>query len=289
MRTALLRAVSHDLRSPLVSGLRVPGVELTSADRDKLLDTAAESLEQLSRLAGSLLDLTRLQAGARPVFPRPSDLGEIITHALAGLGPPGRAVRVDLPPGLPAVMADPPLMERVIANLTGNALRYSPAGGPPRLSARARGGRVELRVDDRGPGVPPGAWDTMFAPFQRLGDPGSATGIGLGLAVARGLDRGDARHAGTGGNSWRWPDHDHVHACRPPPHPAGARLARIGGSRPMTTIAGRRPPSAWNCRCGTGTLASMASGVASSRPSAPSCAAAGPPAKAGDAGRPAKG
>jgi two-component system sensor histidine kinase KdpD len=84
-------------------------------------------------------------------------------------------------------MADPPLMERVIANLTGNALRYLPAGGPPRLSARARGGRVELRVADRGPGVPPGAWDTMFAPFQRLGDPGSATGIGLGLAVARGL------------------------------------------------------------------------------------------------------
>jgi two-component system sensor histidine kinase KdpD len=95
MRTALLRAVSHDLRSPLaaataaVSGLRVPGIELTAADRDELLDTAVESLELLSRLAASLLDLTRLQAGARPVFPCPSDLAEIITHALAGLGPPG--------------------------------------------------------------------------------------------------------------------------------------------------------------------------------------------------------
>jgi two-component system sensor histidine kinase KdpD len=192
---ALLRAVSHDLRSPLaaataaVSGLRVPDTELTAADRDELLDTAGESLELLSRLAASLLDLTRLQAGARPVFPRPSDLEEIITHALAGLGAPGRAVRIDLPPGLPAVMADPPPMERVIANLTGNALRYSPAGAPPRLTAQARGGRVELRVADRGPGVPPGGRDTMFAPFQRLGDRGPATGIGigLGLAVARGL------------------------------------------------------------------------------------------------------
>jgi signal transduction histidine kinase len=96
MRTALLRAVSHDLRSPLaaataaVSGLRGPGVQLTAADRDELLDTAGESLELLSWLASSLLDLTRLQAGARPVFPRPSDRGEIVTHALAGLGPRAR-------------------------------------------------------------------------------------------------------------------------------------------------------------------------------------------------------
>ena len=193
MRTALLRAVSHDLRSPLaaataaVSGLRGPGMELTAADRDELLDTAGESLELLSRLAASLMDLTRLQAGARPVFPRPSDLGEIITYALAGLGLRARTVRVDLPPGLPAVMADPSLMERVIANLTSNALRYSPTGTPPLLTARARGGQVELRVADRGPGVLPADRDTMFAPFRRLGDPGPATGVGLGLAVARGL------------------------------------------------------------------------------------------------------
>ena len=193
MRTALLRAVSHDLRSPLaaataaVSGLRGPDVELTAADRDELLEAAAESLELLSRLAASLLDLTRLQAGTPSVFPRPADLGEIITHALAGLGPRARAVRVDLPPRLPAVMADPPLMERVIANLTSNALRYSPAGVPPLLTARTHGGQVELRVADRGPGVPLADRDTMFAPFRRLGDPRPATGVGLGLAVSRGL------------------------------------------------------------------------------------------------------
>jgi two-component system sensor histidine kinase KdpD len=84
-------------------------------------------------------------------------------------------------------MADPPIMERVIANVTGNALRYSPAGSPPLLTAQARGGRVELRVADHGPGVPAADRDKMFIPFQRLGDTDPATGVGLGLAVSRGL------------------------------------------------------------------------------------------------------
>ncbi len=193
MRAALLAAVSHDLRSPLlaataaVSCLRSADLQLTAADQDELLVTAAESLDLLSRLAASLLDVTRLQAGTRSVFPRPADLEEIVTCSLAGLGPQARAVRVDLPLGLPEVMADPPVLERVIANLTANALRYSPAGSPPLLTARARGGRVELLVADRGPGVPAADRDKMFAPFQRLGDTDPGTGVGLGLAVSRGL------------------------------------------------------------------------------------------------------
>jgi two-component system, OmpR family, sensor histidine kinase KdpD len=98
-------------------------------------------------------------------------------------------VRVDLPPGLPNVVADPPVMERVIANLTANALRYSPAGAPPLVTARARNGWIELRVIDCGPGVPETDRDRMFAPFQRLGNTDSTTGVGLGLglAVSRGL------------------------------------------------------------------------------------------------------
>jgi two-component system, OmpR family, sensor histidine kinase KdpD len=138
-------------------------------------------------VVATLLDVTRLQAGARSVFVRPADLEQIIACSLAGLGPPGRTVPVDLPPGLPNVMADPPVMERVIANLTANALRYSPAGAPPLLTASARSGRVELRVIDRGPGVPETDRDKMFAPFQRLGDTSSTTGVGLALAVSRGL------------------------------------------------------------------------------------------------------
>jgi two-component system, OmpR family, sensor histidine kinase KdpD len=193
VRTALLAAVSHDLRSPLaaakaaVSCLRSRDIELTAADRDELLATADQSLDLLTRLAASLLDVSRLQAGVRSVFPRPADLEEIAACSLAGLGSPARAVMISMPPGLPQVLADPPIMERVIANVTDNALRYSPAGSPPVLTASARGDRVELRVVDCGPGVAEADRDRMFLPFQRLGDTDAASGVGLGLAVSRGL------------------------------------------------------------------------------------------------------
>jgi two-component system sensor histidine kinase KdpD len=193
IRAALLAAVSHDLRSPLaaaaaaVSCLRSPDLQLTAAEQDEMLATAEESLDLVSRLAATLLDVTRLQPGARSVFPRPADLEEIVACSLAGLGPSGRTVRVDIPPGLPKVMADPPVMERVIANLTANALWYSPDGSPPRLTASVRSGQIELRVIDCGPGVPEADRERMFTPFQRLGNTDSATGVGLGLAVSRGL------------------------------------------------------------------------------------------------------
>ena len=98
-----------------------------------------------------------------------------------------RSVTVRVPAGLPEVMADPALMERVIVNLARNALRYSPAGTPPLLTARARGGRVELRVIDRGPGIPRTERNRAFLPFQRLGDTAASPGVGLGLALSRGL------------------------------------------------------------------------------------------------------
>jgi two-component system, OmpR family, sensor histidine kinase KdpD len=193
MRTALLAAVSHDLRTPLaaakaaVSCLRSTDIQLTAEDHDELLATADESLDQLSHLLASLLDVSRLQAGALPVFPRPADLEEIVARTLGGIGPQARAVIVRIPPELPRVMVDPPIMERVIANVTANALRYSPGGSPPLLTASARGGRVILRVVDYGPGVPEADRDRIFAAFQRLGDNGRAIGVGLGLTVSRGL------------------------------------------------------------------------------------------------------
>jgi two-component system, OmpR family, sensor histidine kinase KdpD len=193
MRTALLAAVSHDLRTPLaaakaaVSGLRSADIRLTAADQDELLATAEESLDLLANLAANLLDVSRLQAGALAVFPRRADLQEIIARSLNGIGPQAEAVMVDVSRELPQVMVDPPLMERVIANVTANALRYSPGGSPPMLTASASGDRVELRVVDRGPGVAHDDRDRMFAPFERLGDTGTITGVGLGLAVSRGL------------------------------------------------------------------------------------------------------
>jgi two-component system sensor histidine kinase KdpD len=169
MRTVLLAAVSHDLRTPLaaaqaaVSCLRSDDIQLTAEDHGELLATADESLNQLTQLLDSLLDVSRLQAGALPVFPRPADLEEIIARCLGGIGPQARAVIVRLPSGVPWVMVDPPIMERAIANLTANALRYSLSGSPPLLTARARDGRVILRVVDRGPGVPEADRDRIFA------------------------------------------------------------------------------------------------------------------------------
>ena len=193
-RAALLAAVSHDLRGPLaaakaaVSGLRSCDARfLTPDDRGELLAAAEESLDRLTHLAASLLDVSRLQAGALAVFPRPADLGEIVADSLDGLGPQTRTVLADIPSGLPEVMADPAITERVIGNLVGNALRYSPAASPPLVTARVLGDRVELRVVDHGPGIPEADRKRVFLPFHRLGDPSDRTGVGLGLVVSRGL------------------------------------------------------------------------------------------------------
>jgi two-component system sensor histidine kinase KdpD len=193
MRTALLAAVSHDLRSPIasakaaVTSLRSEDIAWDDADTAELLATADESLDRLTHLVGNLLDMSRLQAGALSLFPRPSGLDEIIARSLDDLGPAGREITVDIPDSLPAISADPAILERIVVNLTENALRYSPAGKPPLLAASALGDRVELRVVDRGPGIPEGDRERMFVPFQRLGDTDNTTGVGLGLALALGL------------------------------------------------------------------------------------------------------
>jgi two-component system, OmpR family, sensor histidine kinase KdpD len=193
MRTALLAAVSHDLRSPLASAkaavgsLRSHEVTWTPHDRDELLATADESLDRLIRLVENLLDLSRLQAGALSVFVRPVALDEIIPLALDDLGPGGHDIAIRLPEDLPDCLADAALLERVVANLIANALRHSPPGSPPLLAASTLGDRIELHVVDHGPGIAPAYRDQMFAPFQRLGDTDNTTGVGLGLALSRGL------------------------------------------------------------------------------------------------------
>src|SRR5204862_3555298 len=193
MRTALFAAVSHDLRTPLasakaaVTSLRSPDVNWAAEDRDELLATADESLDRLTHLVGNLLDMSRLQAGALSLFPRPSGLEEIVSRALDNLDPAGRGITVDIPESLPEISVDPAILERVIVNLTENALRYSSPGKPPMLTASALGDRVELRVVDRGPGIAEKDRDRMFVPFQRLGDTDNTTGVGLGLALSRGL------------------------------------------------------------------------------------------------------
>ena len=193
MRTALLAAVGHDLRTPLasvkaaVTSLRGSDVDWSPQDQAELLLTADESLDTLTRLVENLLDMSRLQAGALSVVNRRVALDEVVPLALDHLGPAGADVVVDVPDDLPMLLADPGLLERVVANLVGNALRYSPPDEPPRVMGSALGERVELRVIDRGPGIPVADLDRVFAPFQRLGDTDNTTGVGLGLALSRGL------------------------------------------------------------------------------------------------------
>src|SRR5262249_32301086 len=171
--------------------LRSPDVTWDAADREELLATADESLDKLTRLVGNLLEMSRLQAGALSGFSRPTALDEGGAGGHDDLGPGSRDVgggmREAVPQSLPEVQADPGILERVIVNVTGNALRYSPPGKPPLLAASALGDRVELRVVDRGPGISPDNRDRIFVPFQRLGDTDNTSGVGLGLAPSPGL------------------------------------------------------------------------------------------------------
>jgi two-component system sensor histidine kinase KdpD len=140
-------------------------------------------MAKLNRLVENLLDLSRLQAGALTLNLRATALEEVLPAALADTA----EVEVGDLEEVPAVLADPPLLERVIANLVANAARHSPAGRKVLLTASAHAGRVEVRVVDRGPGLPPNDRDRLFEPFQRLGDTDNTTGLGLGLALSRGL------------------------------------------------------------------------------------------------------
>jgi two-component system sensor histidine kinase KdpD len=192
-RRALLAAVSHDLRSPLasasaaVANLRSDEVRWTFGERVELLATAQESLDRLARLVENLLDMSRLQAGSLSVFPAPVGLDDVVPSALRDLGAAGHDVVVGVPDDLPLAYADPALLERVIVNLLSNAARYAPPGCPPVITGSALGDRVEIRVIDRGPGLPAQDRELVFAPFQRLGDTDNDSGIGLGLAISRGL------------------------------------------------------------------------------------------------------
>jgi two-component system sensor histidine kinase KdpD len=193
MRTALLAAVSHDLRTPLasakaaVASLLSKDVHFGDEDRAELLATAGESLDRLERLVENLLDMSRLQAGALGVHLLAVGAEEVVPLALDSLGPDGRDVITHIPDHLPTIQADPGLLERILVNLVANALRYSPPERPPVITASTLGDLLELRVIDHGPGIPADRRDDVFLPFQRLGDRDNHTGVGLGLALSRGL------------------------------------------------------------------------------------------------------
>ncbi|MYX34721.1 MULTISPECIES: sensor histidine kinase KdpD [unclassified Streptomyces] len=191
IRTALLAAVSHDLRTPLaaikaaVSSLRSDDVAWSEEDEAELLEGIEEGADRLDNLVGNLLDMSRLQTGTVTPLIREVDLDEVVPKALRGV--PDGSVALDVPETLPMVSVDPGLLERSVANIVENAVKYSPAGAQVLVAASALGGHVDLRVVDRGPGVPDAAKERIFEPFQRYGDAPRGNGVGLGLAVARGF------------------------------------------------------------------------------------------------------
>ena len=195
-RTALLAAVSHDLRSPLAaikaaaSSLRSTDVDWSVDDEAELLATIEESADRLDNLVGNLLDMSRLQTGRITPLLAELDLAELVSRAVRPLGGQDRVRFVELDE-LPAALADPGLLERVVANVAENAIKHTPSTSPIEIRGctftEQERPRVSVRVVDHGVGIPEESREDSFAPFQRLGDVPNGEGLGLGLAVARGL------------------------------------------------------------------------------------------------------
>ena len=191
-RTALLAAVSHDLRTPLasikaaVSSLRQEDVRFSAEDEAALLETVEESTDRLGTLIGNLLDMSRIQTGTITARLETLSVGEAVHAADSALTEPGR-VRLQVDESADLVIADAGLLDRVLANVLENAVRHSPGRREILVQSGRIGKRVQIRVVDRGTGVADDAKERIFAPFQREGDAPRGDGVGLGLAVARGL------------------------------------------------------------------------------------------------------
>jgi two-component system sensor histidine kinase KdpD len=192
-RTALLAAVSHDLRTPLagikaaVSSLRQNDVTWSPADEADLLESIEESADRLNAMVGNLLDMSRLQTGSVTARIQDLHLLDVVAASVSVLGAQGNRIRTRVPDDLPLFRADAGLLDRVLANILENALKHSPGRQEIVVSGSVIGSRIQVRVVDRGIGIPDQAKDQIFAPFQRFGDAQRGDGVGLGLAVARGL------------------------------------------------------------------------------------------------------
>jgi two-component system sensor histidine kinase KdpD len=171
-----------------VSSLRSAEIEWSRSDQQELLTTADSALDRLTALVTNLLDLSRLQAGALSVNVEAVALEEVLARVIDVVSR-SDLLDIDLSPDLAEVRADPGLLERAVANLVENAVRYSPPGVRVRLTAGTLADTAELRIVDRGPGIPEAARAAVFEPFQRRDDRAVSTGagVGLGLAIARGF------------------------------------------------------------------------------------------------------
>jgi two-component system sensor histidine kinase KdpD len=199
LRSALVGAVSHDLRTPLssikasISDLADPDVHLGDEDRRMLLRTIAEETERLSRFVTNLLDMSRIEAGALEIRPEATPLGELLDDVVRRQAPVSgnHPVKVDAA-DLPLVDIDYVLIGQVVSNLIENAVRYTPNGTLIRVSAAPIGRWVEVRVSDNGPGIPEAEQERIFRAFHRA-ETGSQ-GTGMGLAICAGIVNAHGGH-----------------------------------------------------------------------------------------------
>jgi K+-sensing histidine kinase KdpD len=192
IKTALLRAVSHDLRTPLMAistsagALARDDLVIDEADRAELLATILDASDRLDHLVGNLLDLSRLQAGAAQPEPALVELDDLVVGALDELGADGRRVEVAFSDASPSVRVDAHQIQRVLVNVLENALKYSPEDEPVHVNVSTTPAEAVVRVIDHGPGVTVEEREHIFEPFHR-GNRGDRPGAGLGLAIARGF------------------------------------------------------------------------------------------------------
>ena len=190
LKTALLRSVSHDLRTPLTSvmaaGAALGSPTLTDGERAELSEAVVAEGNRLSRLVENLLDVSRLETGKAEPHREQVDVAELLEAARDSIGADRELVKISAEPGLPTLSADAAQLERAFANLMENGIRHG-GGRPVSVHARKIGSQLVMRVVDQGPGIPEAEWERIFEPFYRSGNGGDQTGSGLGLAIARGF------------------------------------------------------------------------------------------------------
>jgi two-component system, OmpR family, sensor histidine kinase KdpD len=188
LKTALLRSVSHDLRTPLTSiiaaGTALDSPTLTEQERHELSEAVVVEGRRLARLVENLLDVSRLESGSAEPRQEPVDLAGVLEAARESIGGDGAEVRLGIDAAIPAIVADPVQLERAFANLLENGVRHG-GGRPVLVRSRETGGRLVVRVVDQGPGIPEPERRLIFEPFYRR--QGGEQGFGLGLAIAKGF------------------------------------------------------------------------------------------------------
>jgi two-component system sensor histidine kinase KdpD len=195
LQTALLNAISHDLRTPLVSIIGVlsslgeQGLSLDDSSKKKLIEVAREEADRLNHLITNLLDESRIEGGAMVLSRQPAEVQDLVGAALEQLaGRVGsRPINIDMPPDLPFISVDSGLFVQSLFNLLDNALKYSPQGSPVDISARVRGREMQIEIGDRGIGIPPEDLTRVFDKFYRIRSPYSVAGTGLGLSICKGI------------------------------------------------------------------------------------------------------